>query len=156
MTELKNKVAVITGAARGQGRAHAVRLASDGADIIAIDICEDTPTIDYPNASPEDLAETKRLVEATGRTILTSQVDVRDEPGLRAAIDGGVAELGRLDIVICNAGVIRLTDSGPDPSQTWADIIGTNLTGVWNTAMAGIPHIQRGERGGSIVMTGST
>lgn len=156
MSEFAGKVAFITGAARGQGRAHAVRLAQDGADIIALDICADIESIDYPNASADDLAETVRLVEGLDRRIVASQTDVRDAKAVRAAVDNGVAELGRLDIVVANAGVIRLTDDGPDPSQTWADVLGTDLTGAWNAVMASIEHIRRGGRGGAMVLTGST
>jgi SDR family mycofactocin-dependent oxidoreductase len=156
MSGLEGRVALITGAARGQGRAHAVRLAQDGADIIALDICADIDTIDYPNASAADLQETVRLVEALDRRIIASETDVRDASAVRQAVDAGVAELGRLDIVLGNAGVIRLTDNGPDPSATWADIIATNLTGVWNAAMASVEHIRAGGRGGAMVLTGST
>jgi SDR family mycofactocin-dependent oxidoreductase len=156
MSRLEGKVALITGAARGQGRAHAIRLAADGADIIALDICADIASIDYPQARLEDLEETAERVLAAGRRIVTEVVDVREAPAVQKAVEAGVSELGRLDIVIANAGVIRLTDDGPDPSQTWADIVGTNLTGVWNTVMASIPHLKAGGRGGSIVMTGST
>lgn len=156
MSGLEGRVALITGAARGQGRSHAVRLAKDGADIIALDICADIETIDYPNASPEDLQETVRLVEALDRRIVASQTDVRDAAAVRKAVDAGVAEFGRLDIVLANAGVIRLTDDGPDPSQTWDDIIGTNLTGAWNAVMASVGHLKSGGRGGAIVITGST
>jgi SDR family mycofactocin-dependent oxidoreductase len=156
MAEFEGKVALITGAARGQGRAHAVRLASGGADIIALDICRDIETMDYPNASSEDLAETVRLVEALDRRILASETDVRDAKAVTAAVDAAVAELGRLDIVVANAGIIRLTDDGPDPTKTWDDVLGTNLTGAWNTVMAAVPHLRAGGRGGAVVLTSST
>lgn len=156
MSGLEGRVAVITGAARGQGRAHAVRLAADGADIIALDICHDIDSMDYPNATPADLDETVRLVEALDRRIIASHTDVRDGAAVQSAIDGGVASLGRLDIVVANAGIIRLSDEGPDPRQTWDDVLGTNLTGVWNTVMACVGHLKAGGRGGAIVLTSST
>lgn len=157
MSTLDGKVAFITGVARGQGRSHAVRLASLGADIIGIDICADDELIDYPNASRADLDETTALVEAMGRRMLASVVDVRDPIAVRSAVDAGVAELGRLDIVLANAGIVRY-ESEPDYEtgfQIWSDIIATNLTGCYNTAKASIPHLVAGGRGGSIVFTGS-
>lgn len=156
MSDLDGRVALITGVARGQGRAHAVRLAQEGADVIGLDICEDIASIDYPNATAADLGQTAELVRSSGRRMVAERVDVRDSEAVRKAVDAAVSELGRLDIVIANAGVIRLADDGPDPAQTWADIIGTNLTGAWNTVMAAVGHLQQGKRGGSIVLTGST
>jgi SDR family mycofactocin-dependent oxidoreductase len=156
MTGLEGRVALISGAARGQGRAHAVRLASDGADIIALDICKDIETMDYPNASPADLAETVRLVEALDRRILASETDVRDAAAVRRAVDDAVGEFGRLDIVVANAGIIRLTDDGPDPVATWNDVLATNLTGAVNLILASIEHIRAGGRGGAIAITSST
>jgi SDR family mycofactocin-dependent oxidoreductase len=146
---LNGKVAFITGAARGQGRAHAVRLAADGADIVALDICRDIDTIDYPNASAEDLDETARLVEKEGRRIVARQADVRDADAVEQA------EFGRLDIVIANAGVIRLGPGG-DRRQTFRDIIDVNLIGVWNTVEATQRALIDGGRGGSIVLTSSS
>src|SRR5689334_20334415 len=122
------KVAFITGAARGQGRAHAVRLASRGVSIIAVDICADLPGIDYPNATTDDLAETKLLVEATGAKIVTGVADVADQAVLKRVLDDALDQFGRLDITIANAGVVRYRDD-VDPIQTWNDIINTNLTG---------------------------
>jgi SDR family mycofactocin-dependent oxidoreductase len=149
------KVALITGAARGQGRSHAVRLAEEGADIIAVDICHDVEGA-LPMATPEDLAETVKLVEALDRRIIAAQADVRDLDALEAAADDGVARLGRLDIVLCNAGIA--SRGGPvenlDP-HNWKDTIDINLTGLWNTARAAIPHLIAGGRGGSIVLTSS-
>jgi SDR family mycofactocin-dependent oxidoreductase len=152
---LDGKVAFITGAARGQGRAHAVRLAADGADIIALDICRDIDSIDYPNASPEDLDETVKLVEKEGRRIVARQADVRDGDAVDQVVADGLAEFGRLDIVIANAGVIRLSGGG-DRRQTFRDIIDVNLVGAWNTVEAATPALIDGGRGGSIVMTSSS
>ena len=152
---LNGKVAFITGAARGQGRAHAVRLAADGADIIALDICRDIDSIDYPNASPEDLDETAKLVEKEGRRIVARQADVRDADAVEQVVADGLAEFGRLDIVIANAGVIRLGPGG-DRRQTFRDIIDVNLIGVWNTVEATNRALIDGGRGGSIVLTSSS
>jgi (+)-trans-carveol dehydrogenase len=151
----EGKVAFITGAARGQGRSHAVRLAQEGADIIAIDICQDVPGA-LAMATPDDLAETVKLVEALDRRIIATQADVRDLDGLAAAVDDGVAQLGRLDIVVANAGIASI--GGPVESMdadNWKHTIDINLTGLWNTARAGIPHIIAGGRGGAIVLTSS-
>jgi SDR family mycofactocin-dependent oxidoreductase len=152
---LQGKVAFITGVARGQGRAHAIRLAREGVDIIGIDICHDISSMDYPNASAEDLAETVRLVEAQDRRIVASQADVRDFAAVQAAVDAGVAELGRLDIVIANAGIVRL-GSEEDFLKEWNDIIDTNLTGVFHTVRAAVPSLIAGGAGGSIVITSSS
>lgn len=157
MSDLQGKVALITGAARGQGRSHALRLAAEGADIVAVDICRDIKSMDYPNASPEDLAETAAAVQALGRRVIAVQVDVRDAAAVKDAIDRGVAELGRLDIVIANAGIVRYSDpTAEEEAQVWEDIIATNLSGVWNTAHAAMPHLVAGGRGGAVVFTGST
>jgi SDR family mycofactocin-dependent oxidoreductase len=155
MGNLDGRVAFITGAARGQGRAHAVRLASEGADIIALDICRDIDTMDYPNATPDDLDETVKLVENEGRRIIAHQADVRDADALVQIVRAGVNELGRLDIVIANAGIIRLGDGG-DRRRIFRDIVDVNLIGVWNTVEAAIPALIDGGRGGSIVLTSSS
>jgi len=155
MGDLDGKVAFITGAARGQGRAHAVRLARAGADIIAVDICADIPTIDYPNSTAADLEETVKLVEAEESRIVARQADVRDFDGLRVAFEEGVAEFGRADIIVANAGVIRLSEER-DPLAEWRDIIDVNLTGVFHTIRAALPTMIDGGRGGSIVITSST
>jgi (+)-trans-carveol dehydrogenase len=156
MGRVEGKVAFITGAARGQGRSHAVRLAQEGADIIAVDICETVPSAGYPGATAEDLAETVRQVEKLDRRIIATKADVRDFAALRKAVDDGVAQLGRLDIVSANAGIGVIPDTADvlDP-QRWRDVIDINLTGVWKTAKAAIPHIKAGGRGGSIVLTSS-
>jgi len=151
----EGKVAFITGAARGQGRAHAARLAADGADIIALDICHDIDSIDYPNASPDDLDETVKLVEKEGRRVVARQADVRDADAVERVVADGLAEFGRLDIVIANAGVIRL-GSGGDRRQTFRDIVDVNLIGAWNTVEAATPALVDGGRGGSIVITSSS
>lgn len=157
MAELDGKVALITGVARGQGRSHALLLAELGADIIGIDICADIPTMDYPNASVDELEETRELVEKLGRRMIASVVDVRDPIAVKKAVHDGVGELGRLDIVLANAGIVRY-EAEPDYEtgfEIWSDIIGTNLTGAYNTAKASIPYLIDGGRGGSIVFTGS-
>lgn len=149
------KVALITGAARGQGRSHALRLAREGADIIAVDICRDIDTMDYPNATADDLEETVKLVENEGRRIIAHQADVRDADALDQIVGDGVKDLGRLDIVIANAGIIRLGGGG-DRRQIFRDIVDVNLFGVWNTVEAAIPKLVEGGRGGSIVLTSSS
>jgi len=143
MARLEGKVAFITGAARGQGRSHAVRLAEEGADIIAIDI-----------GSPTDLAQTVKEVEALDRRIVASQADVRDSGGLTAALDDGVARLGRLDIVVANAGIVRFGTVEELTEQAWRDVIDVNLTGVWHTVKAAIPRL-RAAGGGSIIIIGT-
>jgi len=155
MLGLEGKVAFITGAARGQGRSHAVRLARDGADILAVDICADTPSIDYPNATWAELDETAQLVEAEGRKVVALKADVRDLAGLQKAFDEGMSSLGRVDIVLANAGIVRLGDGG-DPAAVWSDIIATNLTGAWNTVSVALPTLRSGGAGGCIVITSST
>jgi len=155
MGNLDGRVALITGAARGQGRAHAVRLATEGADIIALDICHDIDTMDYPNATADELDETVKLVENEGHRIIAHQADVRDADALEQIVRDGVKELGRLDVVIANAGIIRLGDGG-DRRQVFRDIIDVNLIGVWNTVEAAIPALINGGRGGSIVLTSSS
>ena len=153
---VEGKVAFITGAARSQGRSHALRLAQEGADVIAVDICAPVESISmYPPATEEDLAETVRQVEALDRRIVATKADVRDPAALRAAVDDGVAQLGRLDIVLANAGVFEIQPSLELTDGAWQEMIDINLTGVWNTCRAGLPHlIESG--GGSIVITSST
>jgi (+)-trans-carveol dehydrogenase len=153
---VEGKVAFITGAARGQGRSHAVRLAQEGADIIAIDICKQIDSVQIPLSTPEDLAETADLVKGLDRRIYTAEVDVRDYDALKAAVDVGVGQLGRLDIIVANAGI---GNGGATLDKTregdWTDMIDVNLGGVWKTVKAGVPHILEGGRGGSIVLTSS-
>ena len=150
------KVAFISGAARGQGRSHAVRLAQEGADIIAIDVCGPIDNLAYPHSTPEDLAETADLVKSLDRRIVTAEVDVRDFDGLKAAVDSGVEQLGRLDIIVANAGIGTFGNKlHKIREDIWQDMIDVNLSGVWHTVKSGVPHILAGERGGSIVLTGS-
>jgi SDR family mycofactocin-dependent oxidoreductase len=152
---MEGKVAFITGAARGMGRAHAVKLAGEGADVIAVDVCEEFASTDYPGASAEDLATTVRLVEGVGRRILARRADVRDAESIDAVVADGVDRFGRLDVVIANAGIIRMSDTDAR-RQTFRDVVEVNLIGVWNTVDAAIPALVDGGRGGSIVLTSST
>ncbi len=155
MADPKGKVAFVTGAARGQGRAHAVRLAREGADILAIDICADVPAMDYPNATRAELDETAQLVEAQGRKVVALTADVRDLAGLQQAFHEGMASLGRVDIIVANAGLVRLTDGG-DPDTVWRTIVDTNLTGAWNTISVALPTLRAQGPGGNIVIISST
>src|SRR5689334_2244684 len=158
MGSLDGKVAFITGVARGQGRSHAVRLASEGADIIGIDICEDIPANGYPMASPDELDETVKLVEALDRRIIASVADVRNFAQVSAALDAGVAELGHLDIVSANAGIAP-TSFGVIPIEEelaqWTAVVDVNLTGTFHTVRAALPHLIQGGRGGAIILTSS-
>lgn len=149
---LDGKVAVITGAARGQGRAHAVRFAQEGADVIALDICQQIESNPYPLATPDDLADTERQVKELGRRIVTRQVDVRDRAALREAVDAGVAELGRLDIVVANAGILPMAMGDPEAGD-FVDAVDVDLVGVMNTVAVSLPHLPDGS---SVVVTGST
>jgi (+)-trans-carveol dehydrogenase len=155
MGRVEGKVAFITGAARGQGRSHALVLAREGADIIALDLCAQVDSVEYAMATVDDLRETVHQVEALGRRIVPAQADVRDFDALKAVVDEGVSELGRLDIVSANAGISSVGSAAELPEQTWRDMIDINLTGVWHTAKAAIPHLVEGGRGGSIVLTSS-
>jgi SDR family mycofactocin-dependent oxidoreductase len=151
---VEGKVAFVTGAARGQGRAHAVHLAEEGADIIAVDLCDELPDMVYESSTPEDLAETVRQVEALDRRIISAQVDVRDLAKLKSTVDSAVTELGGLDIVVANAGICRAAEWDQVTEKLFDDHIEINVRGVWNTVMAGAPHlVTRG--GGSIIMTSS-
>jgi SDR family mycofactocin-dependent oxidoreductase len=156
MGRVEGKVAFITGAARGQGRSHAIRLAEEGADIIAVDVCEEIPYNVHTAATEEDLAETVRQVEALDRRIVARKADVRDYDALKQAVDEGVAELGRLDIVSANAGVAGTGHLDADfPEDEWRTMIDINLTGVWHTCKAAIPHLKAGGNGGAIILTSS-
>jgi SDR family mycofactocin-dependent oxidoreductase len=156
---VEGKVAFITGAARGQGRSHALRLAQEGADIIAVDIAEEIDSVKriYPGASEADLAETVKQVEALDRRIVARKADVRDYAALKAAFDEGVAELGRVDIVSANAGIFIFGEQSQDVSeQDWDDVIDINLKGVWHTVKAVVPTMIEQGTGGSIILTSST
>lgn len=156
MGRVTGKVALVTGAARGQGRSHAVRLAEEGADIIAVDIAREVETVPFPGATPDELAETVSLVEKLDRRIVSAQVDVRDGAALDAAVAHGVAELGRLDIVLANAGIFGTPGNLWEMSdELWQTTIDVNLTGVFHTVRAAVPHLLAGRRGGSIVLTSS-
>ena len=148
---LKGQVALITGAARGQGRAHAVRLAADGASVIAVDLCEQIASVPYPLATPDDLAATVKLVEDTGSRIVAKQGDVRDRGSLSAAVQAGLDEFGRLDIVVANAGIAPMQSGG----DGWRDVIDVNLTGVFHTVETAIPTMISQGAGGSIVLISS-
>jgi SDR family mycofactocin-dependent oxidoreductase len=152
------KVAFITGAGRGQGRSHAIRLAEEGASIIATDLCVDIDAVPYPMAAEEDLAETAELVRGAGGRVLTAKADVRRFPELRAAVGSGIAEFGHIDIVLANAGIATMgTDLTDDEAEAaWDAVLDVNLKGVWNTVRACAPAmIERGQ-GGAIVLTSST
>jgi len=151
MGRVQGKVAFVTGAGRGQGRSHAVRLAEEGADIIAVDICHDLDSLGYSLSSPDDLKETARLVEAQDRRIVAVEADVRERAQLTAAIERGIAELGKLDIVVAQAGIIG--QKSETPLQAWADVYDTNAIGIINAIHAALPHLQAGA---SIIATGST
>jgi SDR family mycofactocin-dependent oxidoreductase len=148
---VEGKVAFITGAGRGQGRSHALRLAEEGADIIAVDVCHDIDSIQYSLSTPDDLKETARLVEQFDRRAITVQADVRDRSQLTAAIESGIAELGHLDIVVAQAGIAAM--KGDPPLQAWTDVIDTNLLGVINALQAALPFLHEGA---SVMATGST
>jgi SDR family mycofactocin-dependent oxidoreductase len=152
---VEGKVAFVTGAARGQGRSHALRLAEEGADIIAIDICQNIDSLSYNLASEADLEETADAVRALGRRAVAAPADVRDLGSLRKVLNDGVEQLGRLDIVSANAGVCIMANWQDFTEQAWRDTLEVNLTGVWHTMLAAIPHLMT-SGGGSIVCTGST
>ena len=154
MGRVEGKVAFITGAARGQGRAEAVRFAEEGADIIAVDICAEIETAPYAGATEEDLAETVRLVEGLDRRIVASTADVRDFDALSGALDAGVAALGGLDIVVANAGIVNYGAVDELTDAQFDDVIAIDLTGAWKTGKAAVKHL-RARGGGSIIFTSS-
>ncbi|MFB4317004.1 mycofactocin-coupled SDR family oxidoreductase [Actinomadura sp. 21ATH] len=156
MARLAGKVAFITGAARGQGRAEAVRLAAEGADIIAVDIAGPASTyVKYEPATEAELAETAKLVEEQGRRAVARNVDVRDLAGLEAVVRDGVAELGRLDIVVANAGIMNYGRTWELTEEQWQDLIDVNLTGVWKTVKAAVPTLIEQGQGGSVIIISS-
>lgn len=155
MNRVQGKVALITGAARGQGRAHAIKLAEEGADLILTDLCAEPTETDYPAATADDLAETVAMVEKLGRRVVHAIADVRDLAGQEALVREGVAELGRLDVVVANAGIVtwgRFWEMSP---QRWQDMIDINLTGAYNTMRAAAPIMIAAGNGGSIIATSS-
>lgn len=159
MGNLDGKVAFITGVARGQGRSHAVTLAEQGAAIIGVDICADIASNPYPMANRDELDETVALVEAAGGKMLGSVADVRDFHAVKSALDAGVEQFGRLDIVLANAGVAPTAFREvtiEEDLEMWNDAVGVNLVGSFHTAKAAIPHLIAGGRGGAIVFTSST
>jgi SDR family mycofactocin-dependent oxidoreductase len=149
---VEGRVAFITGAARGQGRSHAIRLAEEGADIIAVDICREIESNPYPLSTPEDLAETERAVKQLGRRIVARQADVRERDELSEALDAGIADLGRLDIVVANAGILPMALGDPDPMD-FVDAVDVDLVGVMNAVAVALPHLPDGA---SMIVTGST
>jgi SDR family mycofactocin-dependent oxidoreductase len=156
MGRLSGKVAVVTGAARGQGRSHAVTLAADGADIVACDVPGDIKTIEYAMGTAEELAETAGLVEGHDRRCVTVEGDLRETAAAQAVAGRAMAEFGRIDILVCNAGVMSAADSTWDlTDEQWEDMIGVNLTSVWKVCRAVVPHMIAGGQGGAITITGS-
>ena len=154
--DMTGKVAFVTGAARGQGRSHAIKLAEQGADILAIDICKQIDTVPYPMSTPADLDETVRLVGETGRRIVAGQVDVRDLAALKTFVDQGIEELGRLDVVVANAGTVNdIAPMWEISEEQFQDQLDTNLTGVWKTIKATVPHLIDQNQGGSVVIISS-
>jgi SDR family mycofactocin-dependent oxidoreductase len=154
---LEGRVAFVTGAARGQGRAHAARLAADGADIIAIDICRPiSDTITYPAPTSEDLAETVRLVEAAGRKVLAREVDIRDLAALQQVVADGIEQFGRLDVLVANAGVLSWGRMFEMSEEQWDTVIDVNLNGTWRTVRAAVPAMIEAGNGGSIIIVSSS
>ena len=154
---LEGKVALVSGAARGQGRSHAVRLAQEGADVIAFDVCKQLATVPYPLAKPEDLKETARQVEDLDRRIIAREADVRDVEAVRAVVEEGIAEFGRLDVISANAGIVSYAENAWTlPDEVWDEMLAVNLTGVWKTVKAAVPSMIAAGNGGSIILTSST
>ncbi|WP_445165777.1 mycofactocin-coupled SDR family oxidoreductase [Mycolicibacterium sp. Dal123E01] len=151
--KLEGKVAFITGAARGQGRAHAIAMAKEGADIIAVDICRDIPSNPYPLATPDDLAETERSIKGLGRQVLARVGDVRERHELRDAVEAGVAQFGKIDIVVANAGILPMAMGRPHDAMSFVDASDVDLLGVMNTVAVTVPHLPEGS---SVIVTGST
>jgi SDR family mycofactocin-dependent oxidoreductase len=154
---LEGRVAFITGAARGQGRAHAVRLASEGADIIAIDICAPvSDSVTYPPATSAELAETVSAVEATGRKVLAREVDIRDLAAQQKVVADGIEQFGRLDIVVANAGILSWGRMFEMSEEQWDSVIDVNLNGTWRTIRAAVPAMIEAGNGGSIIIVSSS
>jgi SDR family mycofactocin-dependent oxidoreductase len=153
-SRVAGKVALVTGAARGQGRADALRLAAEGADVIVVDVCAPLPSVAYDSATPDDLAETVALTEKTGQRVISGIVDVRDLEKLRGIVDAAVGQLGHLDVVVANAGICVPKAWDQTTPQIYEDTISTNVTGTWNTVMACAPHLVNAG-GGSIILISS-
>jgi SDR family mycofactocin-dependent oxidoreductase len=151
---VQGKVALVTGAARGQGRADAVRLAEEGADVIVVDVCGPLPGVSYASATPADLAETAALVEKAGRRAVSGIADIRDLEALRSVVDDAAGQFGRLDIVVANAGICIMRAWDQVTPQIFADTISTNITGTWNTVMVAAPHLIAAG-GGSVILISS-
>ncbi|MUL50090.1 mycofactocin-coupled SDR family oxidoreductase [Mycobacterium sp. CBMA293] len=157
MGRFEDYVVFVSGAARGQGRSHAVRFAREGADVIAVDACSDQPGLHYSLATEDDLKETVRLVEAEGRQIVAGKADIRNQDELDAVVNEGVQKFGRIDVVLANAGVIAQADNSWSMTEDeWNTVVDINLGGAWRTCKATIPTILAGGRGGSIILTAST
>lgn len=156
MNRLTGKVALITGAARGQGRSHALRLATEGADLILVDICGPVGTSEIRPANPGDLEQTVKAVEALGRRVVWTRADVRDFEAVQAITDRGAVELGHVDVVVANAGILNWAKGHELSLDQWQDVIDVNLTGVFHTVKAAIPHILRQGTGGSIILISSS
>ncbi|MEN3298925.1 mycofactocin-coupled SDR family oxidoreductase [Pseudonocardia sp.] len=156
MGRMDGKVALVTGAARGQGRSHALRLAEEGAEIVAVDLCAQIDTVPYGMARPEDLAETAKLIEELDRRVLTREADVREQSALDSAVADGLSEFGHIDVVCANAGIFSYAPAWEMTETMWDDMLAVNVTGVWKTLKAALPSmIERGQ-GGSLVLTSST
>jgi SDR family mycofactocin-dependent oxidoreductase len=156
MGRVEGKVALVTGAARGQGRSHALRLAQEGAEIIAVDICQSLDSVPYPGATSEDLAQTAKLVEDLDRRVLTREADVRDSGAMDSLVADAVSEFGHIDIVCANAGIASSAPAWELTDEVWDEMIDINLTGVWKSVKAAIPQMIQQGTGGSIVITSST
>jgi (+)-trans-carveol dehydrogenase len=155
MGRVEGKVAFITGAARGQGRSHAIRLAQEGADIVALDICQDVETVPFAGATEADLQETVKAVEALDRRIVAQQADVRDLAAVQRVVDEGLSQFGHIDIVCANAGILSITPTLEVTEEQWDTVVDINLTGVWKTVKAAAPAMVERGQGGSIILTSS-
>lgn len=156
MGRLTGRVAFITGAARGQGRAHAIRLAEEGADVVISDICAPVPTNGIKPSTPEDLNETVALVEKTGRRVIVREADVRNLDALTSLADEAITELGRIDVVVANAGILNWAHAWEMTAEQWNELIAVNLTGVFHTIRATVPHMIKAGNGGSVILTSSS
>jgi SDR family mycofactocin-dependent oxidoreductase len=153
---LEGKVALVSGAARGQGRAIAVRFAEEGADVVALDMCADVPTAPYVGSRPADLARTISMVESTGQRCLAEIVDVRDTQAVRQVVDHALGQISRVDTVVANAGFVSYHAAEAMPEEAWRTMIDVNLTGTWNVVRAALPHMVSSGRGGSVIMNSSS